>query len=322
VPAKQQYEITFPRVMGYTQQVTGRIVVDWDTIAPLSLDASRIPAEVEMATALPNNQGRPSIVGRERVREATLAPYHKDRRLQELVFAMARDLTRDLVQGGGVAVPAGVLFPQLLGVVKRYVEDRVFAAPPSDSRDLGLSPWYGWAIERLREAIRPSSRDGDSTERPEYERGRRRVGSTAEVDAWTSKPVREVSHCHLTFAVADTAQWEQSVAARLDRNPHVQAFVKNEFLSFAIPYLNNGQDHDYYPDYLVRLRGGEQPFTLILEVKGRPDPEEQVKAQAAHRWVVAVNGEGSFGRWGYAIVRDPKDTAETIEAWVGEMNRS
>jgi type III restriction enzyme len=121
--------------------------------------------------------------------------------------------------------------------------------------------------------------------------------------------------------VADTAQWEQSVAARLDRNPHVQALVKNEFLGFAIPYISNGQDHEYYPDYLVRLRSGEQPFTLILEVKGRPDPEEQVKAQAAHRWVAAVNAEGSFGRWGYAVVRDPRDTGETIEAWVGEMNR-
>lgn len=157
-------------------------------------------------------------------------------------------------------------------------------------------------------------------ELPEYERGRRRVGSTGEVDAWTSKPVREVGKCHLNFAVADTAQWEQSVAARLDKSGHVRAFVKNEFLGFAIPYIENGHDHEYYPDYLVRLRD-DPPFTLIMEVKGRPDSLEQVKAQAAQRWVDAVNAEGSFGRWGYTIVRDPKETAAVVEAMVGEMRR-
>ena len=60
--------------------------------------------------------------------------------------------------------------------------------------------------------------------------------------------------------------------------PAVVAFVKNEFLEFAIPYVDNGQDHDYYPDFLVRL-ADEPRFTLIIEVKGRPDPLEQVKAR-------------------------------------------
>jgi len=64
-----------------------------------------------------------------------------------------------------------------------------------------------------------------------------------------------------------------------------------------------------------RLRD-DPPFTLILEVKGRPDPLEQVKAQAAQRWVSAVNAEGSFGEWGYAIVRDPARTGQTLEAWL------
>ncbi|HEX2638733.1 MAG TPA: hypothetical protein VHL81_16475 [Gemmatimonadales bacterium] len=41
-------------------------------------------------------------------------------------------------------------------------------------------------------------------------------------------------------------------------------------------------------------------------------------AAAARLWVAAVNAEGSFGRWGYAILRDPKDTAETVDAWAAE----
>ena len=318
VPAKREFEITFPRVEGYTQKVTGRIEVNWDDVPPLELDPAKIPLDVELAASLPNNQGRLSVLDRSRLREATLEPYRQGRRVQQLEFSLARDLTRELVDRGDVSVPAGVLFPQLLQVVHRYVDDRVFVVPPSDRLDLFMSPYYGWAIERLREAIRPAGDGGEGAERPEYERGRRRVGSTTEVDAWTAKPVREVGKCHLNYVVADTERWEQSVAARLDKSGHVRAFVKNEFLGFAIPYFHNGQDHEYYPDFLVRLRD-DPPFTLIMEVKGRPDPLEQVKAEAARRWVAAVNAEGSFGRWGYAIVRDPKETAAVLEAWVGEL---
>ncbi len=315
VPAKAEYEITFPRVDRYTQRITGRVVVRWDEVPQLEIDPARIPPEVMMAANLPNNEGRPSVLAPGRVSEATLEPYRRGRRLQELVFTMAQDLTRELVQGGGVAVPAGVLFPQLATIVKRFVDDRTFVVPPSDRLDLFLSPYYGWAIERLREAIRPDGDAGEGPELPVYERGARRVGSTREIDAWTGKPVVEVARSHVNLMVAHTGSWEQQVAQRLDRHPAVRAFVKNEFLEFAIPYVDNGQDHDYYPDFLVRL-GDELPLTLIVEVKGRPDPQEQVKAAAARRWVAAVNAEGSFGKWGYAILRDPKETAQTVEAWL------
>jgi type III restriction enzyme len=314
VPAKAEYEITFPRVERYTQRLAARVTVKWDEVASLEIDPAKIPPEVEMAMNLPNNQGRPSVLTPGRVQEATLEPYRRGRRLQELVFAMARDLTRDMVQGGDVAVPAGVLFPQLVQIVTRYVDDRVFVVPPSDRLDLFLSPYYGWTIERLRHAIRPDGAAGEGPELPVYERGARRVGSTSQIDAWTSKPVLEVVKSHVNLMVAHTNSWEQQVAQKLDRLAGVRAFVKNEFLEFAIPYVDNGQDHDYYPDFLVRLADAPR-FTLVLELKGRPDPLEQIKTAAAKRWVASVNAEGSFGGWGYAILRDPKETVQLLEAW-------
>ena len=48
------------------------------------------------------------------------------------------------------------------------------------------------------------------------------------------------------------------------------------------------------------------------------DSAERVKTQAARRRVDAVNAEGSFGRWGYAILRDPKEAGAVLEAAVGE----
>jgi type III restriction enzyme len=321
VPAKAEYEITFPRVDRYTQRITGRVSVEWDQVPQLEIDPARIPPEVSMAANLPTNEGRPSVFAPGRVREVDLEPYRRGRRMQELVFTMARDLTRELVEGGDVAVPAGALFPQLVSVVRRFVDDRVFVVPPSDRLDLFLSPYYGHAIERLRQAIRPAGAAGEGPELPVYERGARREGSTRDIDAWTGKPVIEVRKSHVNLMVAHTGSWEQQVAQRLDKHPGVLAFVKNEFLEFALPYVDNGQDHDYYPDFLVRL-ADEPRYTLIVEVKGRPDPLEQVKAAAARRWVAAVNAEGSFGRWGYTTVRDPARTHEAVDAFLGEMAHS
>jgi type III restriction enzyme len=134
---------------------------------------------------------------------------------------------------------------------------------------------------------------------PRYE-GNRRPGSTADVDYWTSKDVREVVRSHLNHVVADTKVWEQSAADILDTHPSVEAFVKNAGLGFAIPYLH-GQPHDYVPDFIVRLKS-EALLHLVLETKGFDDLAD-VKAAAAERWCAAVNADGQFGRWEYAMAR-------------------
>jgi type III restriction enzyme len=67
----------------------------------------------------------------------------------------------------------------------------------------------------------------------------------------------------------------------IDTHPAVEAFVKNVGLGFAIPYLYNGQPHDYVPDFLIQLKV-QSGVHLILETKGY-DPLAQVKAQAAQR---------------------------------------
>ena len=124
------------------------------------------------------------------------------------------------------------------------------------------------------------------------------------MDFWTSRDVREVAHSHLNYAVADTKRWEQSAAYVLDTHELVDSFVKNSGLGFAIPYLHNGQPHDYVPDFIVRLKS-EPPIHLIhliLETKGY-DPLEEVKRQAAERWVAALNAEGSYGQWRYRLAK-------------------
>lgn len=88
--------------------------------------------------------------------------------------------------------------------------------------------------------------------------------------------------------------------------------MKNAGLGFAIPYLYNGQMHDYVPDFIVRMKG--QPLVnLILETKGY-DPLAEVKRAAAERWIAAVNAEGSHGEWAYRMVRSTTEVPDVISA--------
>lgn len=159
------------------------------------------------------------------------------------------------------------------------------------------------------ESIRGDTSQGEAPEVPRF-KAHRGPGSTAEVDFWTSRDVREVLHSHVNYVVADTKQWEQSAAYLIDKHPAVAAFVKNAGLGFAIPYLHNGQMHDHLPDFTLLKTDGLAH--LILEVKGF-DELEAVKIEAAERWVVAVNAEGSCGHWQYTLVKKVVDVAGRIE---------
>jgi type III restriction enzyme len=309
LPQKAQFEITFPRVEGYTQAIRNRVTVDWNSVAPLRLEPLRIPPEVELKSSLPTNRGRPSLMGPGKLALADLEEFRRKRRLQELVFDLARTLTREATAHGQCSVPAHVLFPQMAEIVREYLDRKVEVQPPATKKDLFLAPYYGWLEERLREAIRPDTSQGESAEVPRYESSRG-PGSTAEVDFWTSRDVREVQKSHVNFVVADTKQWEQSAAYYLDRNKNVAAFVKNSGLGFAIPYFHNGQMHDYVPDFIVRLNGSS---FLILETKGY-DPLEEVKSDAARRWVNAVNADGKYGTWQYAVTKKVSDIDAIINS--------
>ena len=303
-PGRARFEIKYPRVQGYRQAIRNRVTVNWDSIAPLALDPLNIPPEAEMKAALPNNRGRHTLSGPGGIERVDLNPYRKSLRFQQLVFDMAAALTRDYVAQPSCEAPAQVLFPQLRAVVERYLREKVRPVAPAEILDVALSPYYGWVIERLVEAIKPDASQGEAPLLPIYE-ARRGPGSTAEVDFWTSRDVREVLRSHLNYVVADTAQWEQSAAYFIDTHPMVEAFVKNDGLGFAIPYFHNGQPHDYMPDFIARLKT-EPPIHLILEVKGF-DPLKEVKRQAAERWVEAVNADGAYGQWEYRVVTRPAD---------------
>jgi type III restriction enzyme len=319
LPIRAEYEIRFPRVEGYTQAIRNKITVDWTSVPSLQLQPDRIPPEVEMKGLNVNNMGRLSLSGPGRASDVSLKEFRQGRRLQELVFDLAKSFTRDCLAQPKCTVPSHVLFPQLVQIVSRYLNEKVKVHPPADLKDLFLAPYYGWLVEILLEALRPDTSEGEAPEVPRYE-STRGPGSTADVDYWTSREPVEILRSHVNYVVPDTKRWEQSAAYYIDKHNAVYSFVKNAGLGFAVPYLYNGQMHDYMPDFIIRLKG-DSALHMILETKGY-DPLEDVKRAAAERWVAAVNAEGSYGRWVYRIAKKTTEVGGIITAASGDGMKS
>ncbi len=105
------------------------------------------------------------------------------------------------------------------------------------------------------------------------------------------------------MVVADTATWESAAAFKLEQSETVKFYARNDHLGFRIPYEFQGIDHNYEPDFLVRL---QNDVTLILEIKGYEDAQDRAKHDAAKRWVSAVNNWGQHGVWDVHVCKNPQ----------------
>ena len=96
-----------------------------------------------------------------------------------------------------------------------------------------------------------------------------------------------------------------------------KSYVRTERLGFIIRYHFEGEDHDYYPDFIVRLTND---LNLILEIKGEERRKDPVKYEAAKRWVDAVNHARKYGRWAFDVCDNlPLVTGNTRENMMKEM---
>lgn len=198
------------------------------------------------------------------------------------------------------------IYPQFVKLIAYFVDNRVCAPFPATKADVFLAPYYGWMFERILAGMRPTEGTRERA-RLEQHRG---PGTTADVEYATRKEPFAVQKSHVNFVVPDS-QWERVAAYALDTHPAVHSFVKNSGLGFAIPYIHSGTGHDYMPDFIVRLAGTKDRF-VIFETKGHDDRLAE-KQTAAQRWVDAINRDGRFGVWSYALLQDRARIAHEID---------
>jgi type III restriction enzyme len=298
-------EITFPRLLGYRYDVSGeRLNATFTAESQLALSTVDIPTKTENAP----------IVGESSIHTLDDLERHRP---NEIAFLLAKlTLEKYFRDDDGNNKPW--LFPQLLGIAKRWLAECVTLRDNTFPQLLLLIEFAHDAADRIYRSI-VASTDGLAALKPIL-RPYDNLGSTRYVDFDTTRPVfaTRADKCHLSHVVADTDSWEQKMASVLEDMPEVIRYVKNHNLSFTIPYTLNGKEKNYIPDFITCINDGNGPddlLNLIVEVTGEKKKDKFAKVSTARTlWVPAINNHGGFGRWSFLEVADPWDAANLIRS--------
>ena len=286
LPEREALEIRFPVVDGYRIEYPEKSLTwDFSTIGPFTFDASNIPLRTTLGTAI-------SAEEKSLTADDILAM-----RDQQIVY----DITRALLRrhfSADIANPEFHRFHELRGIVTDWYDNHV--------RVLGRGPEYKKLVALTdRDTLLAHITRGISAG-PEKEQRILPIlnyynptSSTRFVHGQTSRETYPTRFSHVNAVVLDSG-WEGRAAKVLDDlaaekaesqgASGVEAWVKNSFLDFRIPYTDkNGKERDYLPDFLVRARDAMgDPLMLIIEVTGaRLDKPEKLWT-VRERWIPAV----------------------------------
>ncbi|MHB8646155.1 MAG: BPTD_3080 family restriction endonuclease [Thermomicrobiales bacterium] len=298
-------EITFPRITGYRYEITAeRLTASFGPGTMITLSTSDIPTRVENAP----------IVGETTVHTLDDLKRHRE---QEIAFLLAK-LTLETYFRDEEKHIKFWFFPQLLSIAREWLRECVVCKDDTFPQLLLFIEPARDAAEKIYHAL-VAGEQGNKRLKPIL-RPFDTLGSTRYVDFDTAKPTyrTDPSKCQISHVVADTKIWEQKMAQVLEEMPEVVAYVKNQGLGFTIPYTLSGEEHQYIPDFIVRLddgHGRDDLLNLIVETSGEPIKEKAAKVTTARTlWIPAVNNDGTFGRWSFIEITDPWEAKSTIRA--------
>lgn len=145
-------------------------------------------------------------------------------------------------------------------------------------------------------------------------------GSTWHVNFFTSATrlyETAVKKCHINFAVCDSG-WEWNFCEVVEKHPAVRSYVKNHALDFVVPYVLQHEEHEYYPDFIVKIDDGKEDglLNLIVEIKGKRGRDAEAKADTMKRlWIPSVNNKGDLGRWAFEEILSPHEATNVLDRY-------
>jgi len=300
VPEREKYEIFFPRLEGY------RYEMDEEKLGAKFTPESKTvienePTEVVLSGVIGETYTEKLNKIRDR-REGTVA-----------MMLMEEVLNRYFSDGEGST--KYWLGPQIKKVVDEYVKTQVVLKDKMVVGYLSVGEYFTGAVTKIWQAISAKGIEDTKSKKivpilVPYDS----VGSTRHVDFLTSKEVRDTVKSHINYVVADTEEWEQGVAKKLEEMPEVLAYVKNHNLGFTIPYEHNGMTHRYHPDFVAKIEMKDKSIlNLLIEVTGKKDDKKATKVKTAKElWVPAINNTKKHGKWAFLEVQDIHETQNLI----------
>lgn len=307
IPERGALEIKWPNVLRVESVVNPTLVIDWTKVGVLQLDPASTPISADLAPALGGAADMSKITS------IDLASLPEGFRLQRLTFHAARKAFSQLKHS--FKGTEDYLIFQLIQLVEKFLKSdkleipSLFHTDPLRKRIL-IALNIDLVVQHL---LRHVNEQNTTKLTPVYDE-ENPIGSTGAMRTWyTTKPNVPTIKSHISHVVGDSA-WEQYAANVFEARDEVVAYAKNDHLGFQIHYLWAGSRRRYVPDFLVRFASGKM---LALEIKGVDSPQNKAKRDALAEWVTAVNSEGGFGTWAWAVAFEPAQVHDLVTKHAG-----
>lgn len=277
LPERQkEMEIEFPNVVGYrVENLEGEIKHDFSKIENYEIDGSKFPVETTMTSPISPNEEKLQV-------KSVL-----EKRDKELVFLLTKELIK-FHFSDEEGNPNFQRFNKLRQIVEDWYNTKVILLNIQDSRFKRLLYFDDpkKIVDHISRGINPHINTSEHI-RPVFNYYNK-FSSTKYVNGNTVKDVYPTERSHVNYVVMDS-DWE-GIAAKTLEELNVKSYVKNQFLGFAIPYVKDGKDRNYFPDFIAQVKGKDgKPKNLIIEISGMSKDKAEKKWFVESRWLPAVN---------------------------------
>lgn len=301
--SKMEHEIKWPNVIRINHVYRPELSLDLKKVRSLELRPEDTPLLVQLA---PIVEGKPDV---ERMSEIDLESLGKRYRKQRIIFETTREIYEQMQptwKGN-----KEVLLMQLINIVEQFIDsNKLVIKSKTYQEDLKKRLLIILNMNKIVQHLFNAIRFENTEEAVAIFDKEVPIKSTSKMMTWyTSRPCELTKKSHISHVVLDST-WEASESFELDRNKDVISWAKNDHLWFVINYVYRGVIHKYFPDFLIKLSNGK---TLVLEIKGRDDQQNKTKRGYLDEWVNAVNGDGRFGKWCWAVSFRTSDIKDLIK---------
>lgn len=306
---RSEYQISWPNIVRIDQVFKPQLKVDINKIDTLTLQAAETRLRADLAPII---DGKTDLT---KCTEIDLQKLDAELRMQRIVFEAAAQVYEQMNASWQNQGTKFALLGQVIQLTQKYIESGAIQInPPMYGTDpVRKRIIYMMNMNRIVQHLWDFIKLEMTSKTVPIFDANRRVRSTADMPTWyTSKPCNITQHSQISHCVYDSG-WESTEAYILEKNPHVEAWAKNDHLGFEIVYIYEGVVRKYIPDYLVRLDNGK---TLVLETKGRMTSRDVAKRKALSEWVKAVNATGEFGTWANDISFNVADVDSIIQKYL------
>jgi len=313
IPDRQKdYEITFPVLTGYRKEYADdTITYDFTHLEPFEIDVTKEPVRTTMGTAFSNDEYELQVKSVHEMRD------------QQIIYKITKDLLRLHFSDDDQNLNFS-LFNQLKEIVSAWYKQRVLLVGDTNPVYKRLIDFYDAQIV-TDHIVRGINTEKNSTDfiLPIFARPSEKFGSTKYVNGRTSRDVYYTSKSHVNAVVADSG-WERIAAKEMENMDEIISYVKNDYLGFSIPYVKDGTEKNYFPDFIVRCQTPSgKMINLTVEITGFNKDKKEKKWFVENRWLPAVNAvqeKYDFDEWHFLeIAGDIRNTRQLLMDKIGSI---